>query len=301
MRIQNCLILTVVLGISVAYSPISWSLVNGIGGRMLLGFPDWTTPAWRSFAIVLLVAKQAKETIWEITDNCKEQNGKSVDRMACSGSVIDSVIGAGIATCSYKGVKPWNKREEEDLFANIPNVISVYDSHSMKREEADIHLASFTPDGFRGVKFRDGKTNSVIAMATNGSNHLIQTTGNLDNWMINNTHKRNGINGYVEYTGYSLEVLCNSDSSGTWNNAVTWANTKSGSQTPNEQIQCAMKEGCRTYPNIIDDTFGIAMAEGQASVGGLNPQFIVKVTKGYANTGWISGMNWCFGAYKTNC
>lgn len=251
--------------------------------------------------VTLLVGKQVKETIYGITDNCMTLDGTNVNRKECAGSVIDSVIGAGIATCSYKGVKLWNKREESDLLAAIPNVLEVYDSETMKRDEADTHLASFTPPGYQGVKFMHEETGSILVMATNGSNHLIQTGGNIDIYLANSTHRRNGINGHVEYTGYSLEVLCNSDASGTWLNAVSWANIRSDTQSPNEQMQCAMTEGCGDYPNIIDDTFGIAIAEGQSSVNGLNPQFIVKVTSGYVNTGWVKGMNWCFGAYKTNC
>lgn len=205
-----------------------------------------------------------------------------------------------------------NKKRDTDfatyISESLPGIITKGSIHTLSLGtqddyDADHIFKHFSDLGLESVhvelpKTDKGDTTSAYSNKTQPSDFYLAYAGNNTYHMVPDPHyegktKRGGYTGYNLLNG-AITIYANSDPVASWDDSINWANYLFDDPL---KLYVTLPEVMKDNYGTDSDIWGFALNE---KVEGRDGQFIMRA---YHNvwTDWESGLNWCFGVYRTNC
>lgn len=271
--------------------------------------------------VVAVGASTGGMLIWDTVNTCVEMDGTRVSKLKCAQSVVASTFGIAWAVAAYQhtgnaGGPQANghdvNRRDISFFEHVnevlPGIITEGTVHvdalaAQQDGDNDYVFEYFNNKGLDVVHVELPKNDKrdetieysnktqpadfYLARADNNTYHIVPDP------YYEGKVKRGGYTGYNLLNG-AITVYANSDPVASWDDAVNWANYLFDDPL---KLYVTLPEVMKDNYGTDSDVWGFALSN---KVDGRDGQFIMRA---YHNvwTDWKSGLNWCFGAYQSNC
>lgn len=240
--------------------------------------------------------------IWENINTCAKQDGSWVAGSECAHLIATSLFALGLSYLRYHFTGEWWKRSDllEEYVAELSaslngtHIIQVYGDKKRAHNELDEYLTSLNIPLLHvspSMQKRDGINEDFILGLENNTFHYISPTA-----QVLYDEKRDGVNGYKGLKG-AVTVYANSDPVANDGDVRNWMDTDTHQPDPNQEESVFNYLMNYVIDHETDDMIAVSLTE---KMNGLDGQFIMR-SYSHKWTDWESGLNWCYGPYKTNC